>query len=249
MLEQSNILIIDDNRYALDSLSLLLKQEFYKVTALNAPADVMPCIRKNETDVVLLDVDFPPGTHSGHKEWDWLKMIKEFNQDILVVLMVVYGMEKQGVIGMEEGADDFIIKPWNAYKLVLSLKNLLKIRFLERELGQYRQFVDTILHAGKDMLDKEARLGELGFRGFIKKPGLSPGDHHALRAKRRSAGDASLRHSLDEKGNPMTLEDAEKQTIVRVLAMHKGNVSQAASTLSITRATLYAKLDKYGIRK
>ncbi len=223
MLEQGNILIIDDNRYILDSLSLLLKQEFRKVNVLDTADEIMPFLSRNQTDMVLLDMNFACDDHSGIKGLYWLKKIKDLNQDIIVVLMVVYGMEERGVKAIREGADDFIIKPWNPFKLVFNIKRLLRMRNYELELKQYRMFVDVIRNAGRQILCEDTASSLVG--GLAQESVVA------------------------EKGVPLTLEEAEKQTIIRVLTIHNGNVSQTASSLAITRATLYAKLDKYGIRK
>ena len=46
----------------------------------------------------------------------------------------------------------------------------------------------------------------------------------------------------------LTLEEMERQTIVQALRRHGGNVSQAALQLGLTRASLYRRMEKYGIR-
>ena len=45
----------------------------------------------------------------------------------------------------------------------------------------------------------------------------------------------------------MTLDEIERQTILQALDFHKGNLSQVAAALGISRAALYRRLEKYGI--
>ena len=45
----------------------------------------------------------------------------------------------------------------------------------------------------------------------------------------------------------MTLDEIERQTILQALERHKGNLSQVATALGISRATLYRRLEKFGI--
>ena len=45
----------------------------------------------------------------------------------------------------------------------------------------------------------------------------------------------------------MTLDEIERQTIIRTLESCKGNLSQVALTLGISRAALYRRLEKYNI--
>ena len=53
----------------------------------------------------------------------------------------------------------------------------------------------------------------------------------------------------EEVGEPMTLEEIERMHVSRVLERTEGNRSQAARILGISRAALYDKLDRYGLRK
>ena len=45
----------------------------------------------------------------------------------------------------------------------------------------------------------------------------------------------------------LTLDELEKQTILRSLEAHGGNLSHVATSLGISRAALYRRLEKYGI--
>lgn len=45
----------------------------------------------------------------------------------------------------------------------------------------------------------------------------------------------------------MTLDEIERQTILQALERYKGNLSQVAMALGISRAALYRRLEKYGI--
>ena len=45
----------------------------------------------------------------------------------------------------------------------------------------------------------------------------------------------------------MTLDEIERQTILQALEQHKGNLSQVAVSLGISRAALYRRLEKYNI--
>ena len=51
------------------------------------------------------------------------------------------------------------------------------------------------------------------------------------------------------KGGALSINDAERQLIVRALELHKGNVTKAAIELGISRRTLHRKLNEYGLRE
>ncbi|HSH45147.1 MAG TPA: sigma 54-interacting transcriptional regulator, partial [Longimicrobiales bacterium] len=65
--------------------------------------------------------------------------------------------------------------------------------------------------------------------------------HHLPPEMRR--GEADM-----DPGDGLTLEDVERRHIVRVLEVNEGNRSRTARVLGISRATLYDKLDRYGLR-
>jgi DNA-binding NtrC family response regulator len=50
------------------------------------------------------------------------------------------------------------------------------------------------------------------------------------------------------KGGVLSIDDAERQLVVRALDLHKGNVTKAAKELGISRRTLHRKLNEYGLR-
>ena len=51
------------------------------------------------------------------------------------------------------------------------------------------------------------------------------------------------------RGGALSLEDSERQMIVRALRAHEGNVTKAALDLGISRRTLHRKLNEYGLRE
>ncbi len=63
---------------------------------------------------------------------------------------------------------------------------------------------------------------------------------------RPTGGEAS---ALVPKGGPLSLEDAERQMIVRALKAHDNNVTRAAADLGISRRTLHRKLNEYNLRE
>ena len=71
------------------------------------------------------------------------------------------------------------------------------------------------------------------------------------RTSRVEAGDLPLKANGKEAGSGgvMTLEEVEKQQIIKVLQNTEGNVTRAAALLGIDRVTLYNKLKKYGIKR
>lgn len=122
MKRQGNILVVDDNTNILTSLRLLLGSVFGKVETLPSPKTMLALLRKSETDVVLLDMNFVSGINSGNEGLFWLHEINRNFPKIPVVLFTAYADVELAVRAMKDGAFDFVVKPWDNRKLVETLQ-------------------------------------------------------------------------------------------------------------------------------
>ncbi len=193
-IEENSILLVDDNPHILASLPPLLSQHIGPVTTCVHPEQVLPMLEKESFAIILLDMNFTAGAHDGQEGYACLQQVLRHDPRSLVVLLTGGESIDMALAGVRDGAADFVIKPWNAEKLIANLKLLLRIRTLE---GQVEQ------------------LG------------------HLLQKKTRNES--------------LKLEDIEKQSIEKAVYIYRGNMSHAARQLGVTRATLYAKMKKYGI--
>lgn len=153
-MKTGKILIVDDNRSALSALSLLLQFEFDTVVTLNNPNQIHTELRKNEYDVILLDMNFSAGINSGNEGLFWLSEIKKVAPSTEVVMITAYGDVELAVKALKLGAADFILKPWENEKLVATLQSALKLRKSSQEVEQLKKREQTI----KDELNTEQRL-------------------------------------------------------------------------------------------
>ena len=69
---------------------------------------------------------------------------------------------------------------------------------------------------------------------------LQPEDFFFSNPPKENPGNALDFHSYN-------LEEVEKTVILKTIEQHKGNISQAAKELGLTRASLYRRMEKYGI--
>lgn len=116
------ILVIDDNESILVSLKYVLAEQFDTVLTLNNPEKSLITLMQNEVDIVLLDMNFQLGVNTGSEGLFWLGNIKRAHPDIPVVLFTAYGEIDLAVRGLKQGAADFIVKPWDNDKLLMTLR-------------------------------------------------------------------------------------------------------------------------------
>jgi DNA-binding NtrC family response regulator len=136
MQKNGKILIADDDKSILKSLSILLENDFEKVETISNPNLILSTFQKENYDVVLLDMNFSAGINSGNEGIYWLNEILKLDTQAIVVMITAYGDVDLAVKALKEGATDFISKPWNNEKLITTLKSALKIRSSQIEINK-----------------------------------------------------------------------------------------------------------------
>lgn len=118
MKKHGAILVVDDHRGVLSAVSLLLRPYFEQVITLPSPVRIDETLRNHRPDCVLLDMNFSAGINNGNEGLYWLAHIKRMNPDMPVVLFTAYADIDLAVRGIQQGASDFIVKPWENARLV-----------------------------------------------------------------------------------------------------------------------------------
>ena len=131
----ARILIIDDNSQILEALRILLKDEFERIDTLSKPSRIPELLWKNDYDIVMLDMNFVAGETSGNEGIFWMNEIRKRDPLLPVILITAYGDIELAVKGIQEGATDFISKPWDPEKLIITLKNAYRLRRSGKELS------------------------------------------------------------------------------------------------------------------
>lgn len=126
------ILIIDDNQSVLRSLKLVLNGVFRSVVTVPDPKLIPALLQAGDVDVVLLDMNFDKVGRSGalptlskldgEEGLFWLNRINELPNAPAVVLITAFGDIDLAVRSVQQGAEDFITKPWDNQTLIQKLE-------------------------------------------------------------------------------------------------------------------------------
>ncbi|MCL3780989.1 sigma-54-dependent Fis family transcriptional regulator [Prolixibacteraceae bacterium JC049] len=127
-MKKGNILIVDDNKSVVSALEMLLLFEFKQINTTTNPNCLPTLIREKQPDIILLDMNFTTGVNNGNEGLYWLKRIKEINSDIAVIMITAYGDVELAVKAVQQGASDFILKPWDNHKLVATIQTVLQLK-------------------------------------------------------------------------------------------------------------------------
>ncbi len=114
------ILILEDEEGIREELLILLSNSGYKAEALYEFNDCPGAILKSSPDMVLLDINLP-----GMNGRDVLKELRRKSQ-VPVIMVTSSDAERDEVITIGYGADDYITKPYNPTLLLLRIGNIFK---------------------------------------------------------------------------------------------------------------------------
>jgi two-component system, NtrC family, response regulator HydG len=128
-----NILIVDDDEHVVFTSKMILKDYFENIDTLLSPKTLDSRLKQQDYDVILLDMNFKPGTTSGNEGIFWMNRIQSVSPQTQVVLQTAYGDIELAVKSIKEGAVDFLPKPWDREKLVATVFNAYKLASSRRE--------------------------------------------------------------------------------------------------------------------
>ena len=140
------VLIADDEPLMCDFLCEALRRKDYEVTVANDGAAAIEILEETSFDLVLTDLKMPKATGL-----DVLKRVKETSPHAIVIVMTAYGTVESAVEAMQEGAYDYLMKPFSPdqievviNKAVERQKLIEENQFLRSELASECPFEDMI---------------------------------------------------------------------------------------------------------
>lgn len=125
------ILIVDDEQAILDVLAYNLKRGHYEVILARDGATAVQLNRAESPDLLILDLMLPV--------LDGLEVFKQVRQerDVPVIMLTALDGEIDRVVGLELGADDYMVKPFSVRELMARVKNVLRRRHPAYEQPQH----------------------------------------------------------------------------------------------------------------
>jgi two-component system, OmpR family, KDP operon response regulator KdpE len=114
------ILIIDDEETTVHLLSLLLERRAFEVIKAFSAEDGLRKAYRHQPDLVLLDIMMPD-----MDGWEVCKRLREMS-DVPIIFLTAKSEGKDVVRGLEMGADDYVVKPYDNDELVARVKAHLR---------------------------------------------------------------------------------------------------------------------------
>lgn len=115
-----HILIVEDESAIADTLMYALQIDGFSASWLQLAGAALDYLKQNTVDLVILDVGLPD-----INGFEACRKLRQFS-DVPVIFLTARGDEIDRVVGLEIGADDYVVKPFSPREVVARVKSILK---------------------------------------------------------------------------------------------------------------------------
>ena len=120
--------VVDDDPDITLAARLALRDMFERVETLSSPAELLPLLKRETPDAILLDLNFERARTDGREGLDYLGKIMDVDPDAAVVIITAHGGVSLAVEAIKAGASDFVAKPWSNERLEATVRSAAALR-------------------------------------------------------------------------------------------------------------------------
>ncbi len=180
MAPEQHLLVVDDDSRLRELLRRFLTGEGFRVTTAVDAAEARLKLESFDFDLLVVDVMMP-----GENGFDFTKSLRQSSR-IPILMLTAMAEPKNRIAGLERGADDYVLKPFEPRELVLRIRNILqRVPRAEEARAPEVRFGAFVL----DLRRRELRKGENPVR-------LTEAELALLLALARAPGRAVSREDL-----------------------------------------------------
>ena len=129
-----NVLIADDNLQIVSILKEYCKKNNFNVTLAHDGEETLKKIRNNKFDIVLLDIMMPK-----KNGFDVCKEVRTFS-NVPIIMITARGEDFERIMGLETGADDYIVKPFSPGEVIARIHAILRRVIPNENINQEKIF-------------------------------------------------------------------------------------------------------------
>ena len=144
------ILFVEDEEAISSPFARVLEREGFKAVVAASAAEAMELAQRVDPDLVLLDLTLPDGDGR-----DVCRALRR-DSDVPIVMLTARGSELDRVVGLEMGADDYVVKPFSGAEVVSRIRAVLR-----RSRGSGEARFEPSFSAGDVAVDVAGRIASL----------------------------------------------------------------------------------------
>lgn len=147
---RGRILVVDDDASLAEMLTIVLRQEGFDSTSVGRGDEALTAFRDYRPDLVLLDLMLPG--------MDGIEVCKQIRSEsgVPIVMLTAKGDTVDVVVGLESGADDYVVKPFKPKELVARIR--ARMRRFDTAGSEGLQIGDLIIDVTGHSVTRNGRL-------------------------------------------------------------------------------------------
>jgi DNA-binding response OmpR family regulator len=153
----ARVLVVEDDQTMADVLTAYLRKAGYQVESVGDGMQALVSWQRTSPDVVILDIMLP-----GLSGLEVLRRRRHDGDAAAVIMLSARGEEEDRLVGLETGADDYVVKPFSPREVVLRVEALL--RRTERLAGS--QLLNQVIRTGPVQVDLARHTASIGDRAL-----------------------------------------------------------------------------------
>lgn len=118
---KTGIMVVEDEASIRKFITINLERNGYAVSEADSGEKALELIKEKKPGLIVLDVMLP-----GIDGFEVLKKVRQDYPEILVVMLTARGQDVDKIAGLELGADDYMVKPFNPRELTARIKTILR---------------------------------------------------------------------------------------------------------------------------
>ena len=151
------IMVVDDEEAMRESLSAWLHKEGYQVTAASGGPEALAKLAKEEWDLLLVDIKMPD-----MDGMELLRLVRAEHPSVLVVMITAYGSIETAVEAMKQGANDYLLKPFDPEQLLLLIEKIReRNRLIEENQALKERLADMRFPGLEDLVFESPAMGQV----------------------------------------------------------------------------------------
>lgn len=148
MMEETKILVVDDEKEIADLLELYLISDGFQVKKAYDAQEGLRIMKEEKIDLVLLDIMMP--------NIDGLEMCRRIREtnNVPIIMVSAKTQELDKIVGLTTGADDYVTKPFNPLELMARVKSQLR-RYRDLNPAQEKKSESAVIQVKNLTINKE----------------------------------------------------------------------------------------------
>ncbi len=144
------VLIVDDEKRLVSLVESYLTQEGYRVATAYNGKEALAVVKKDNPDLIILDIMMPE-----MNGYDFMRAHRT-EHDTPIIMLTAKVEDDDKIIGLELGADDYVVKPFKPRELMARVRNVLRRSGKSEPTGKTLKVADIVLNRDS----REVLVGE-----------------------------------------------------------------------------------------